>query len=185
MLTKPELLMYWMKFGSRYESYLTEDDRDILVNDHCLFKDRKSISNALHILKKNGYAVKTNASSWVLTSAGISHLINAIKRENNAESQQCSSKPEDEIAKLEEENMKLKEENEKLKADNKALDESVKSLLATVDFWEKTYKQLSGQIDKLRSENEALHQQYDPLEQSIEAFTAGAKIFSDIAKRFS
>lgn len=77
-LTKPQLLLYWMTFHSIILDTLCVEDYDVLVKNKA-FKDKKSISNALYQLHKNGHAVKCN-DVWCITDAGKDYLKGIVSK---------------------------------------------------------------------------------------------------------
>ena len=77
-LTKPQLLLYWMTFHSIMHDTLCVEDCDVLVKNKA-FKDKKSISNALYQLHKNGHIVKCN-DVWCITDAGKDYIVDVISK---------------------------------------------------------------------------------------------------------
>lgn len=159
-LTKPQIILLWMTTCSKYTDALCEGDKDVLIK-YKLFKDKKSISNALYRLHDAGY-IKKFKDSWFILDAGKQHLKEVIARiENNVQENHESHGPKANewtdadfeitpevrayIDKLETENAKLKELLDHAHALHK-------SNLATYDAISEENMKLKAQLEKLNAQ---------------------------------
>lgn len=194
MMTKPELLMYCMAYQSKCMCQLTYADREDFIRRK-LFKDFKAISNALYLLKKNGYVAMLDDGSWFLTNEGVNHLAEAIKRENSSE---ASNEPEHHCSKLggwndergsnddgKEEIARLQEENGKLKKENEELKRLVIKQAEEISILKVQLEEQHAQNQMLVDEVNALHKQSSCPSNSVGSFLEIAKAFTDIAQRLS
>ena len=169
MMTKPEILMYWMMNYSEYKSCLTLTDRVNLVSKG-LFNDLKAVSNAVYQLKKNGYVCDTYGKNSILclTERGLDHMVQVIKRENSAQEPQPEKKAERDF---EQEIKNLQEENAQLRQQNKDLaDEIVELRHALLEMHKK------NSLETCKKN--------DAFEQCAGIFVQCAKVFNDIASQF-
>ena len=189
-VSMPESLMLFMYAYTKTSNFLTDTDRKYAIQNKW-FKDNKAISNALYQLKKAGYVDKIHHNIWMLNESGIEALDKFMNPDTQASEAPRGPKPEewndelDFVDEDKEEIARLLEENKELRIEVKIVNEFYERLKAYSSDQGHYIGELIKKNTELEAALHALHDKYAPLEQSIEAFTAGAKIFSDIAKRFS
>lgn len=186
-MTKPQTLLYWMAVCSPSEGQLTDDDRALLIN-YKVFKDRKSISNALHSLNVNGLVMKTS-NGWCITDDGYDYVNNLLSAANgSSKTSKVKEQIETYASKLEAENAKLKTDLQNAYLRCKMLEDEVLSYRRIISSLKKSYSQLNSQYETCRVERDSLAEMNAELKKAVEdncAQNQACDIYSDAAKLFS
>lgn len=89
-LTKPQIILYWMMMCSATQGSLDERDYDTLLKNK-VFKDKKSISNALYQLNKAGYIAK-HVDNWCITQNGLDYIMSILNASNSSKPNSTQTK---------------------------------------------------------------------------------------------
>lgn len=186
-MTKPQTLLYWMAVCSPSEGQLTDDGRAVLIN-YKVFKDRKSISNALHSLNANGLVMKTS-NGWCITDNGYDYVNNLIGTINDSfKASKAKKQTETYASKFEAENAKLKTDLQNADLRCKMLEDEVLSYRRIISSLKKSYSQLNSQYETCCAERDSLAEMNAELKKAVEdncAQNQACDIYSDAAKLFS
>ena len=186
-MTKPQTLLYWMAVCSPSEGQLTDDDRALLIN-YKVFKDRKSISNALHSLNANGLVMKTS-NGWCITEDGYDYVNNLLGSANGSyKASKAKEQTETYASKLEAENAKLKNALQNAELRCKMLEDEILSYSRAISELQKIYIQLNSQYKACCAERDSLAEMNAELKKAAEdncAQNQVCNVYSDAAKLFS
>lgn len=185
-LTKPQLLLYWMTFHSIMHDTLCIEDCDVLVKNKA-FKDKKSISNALYQLHKNGHIAKCSSATfgdvWCITDAGKDYIVDVISKLEHAGPKKIEWTDADfgitpEVrAYIDGLEARIKE----LEVYNKGLTEGIKKANARLKAYEDEILADRQRIAQLEEECNARPQEHDACtaayEHAAEAFKYAAEAF--------
>lgn len=207
-LTKPQLLLYWMAFHSIMHDTLCIEDCDVLVKNKA-FKDKKSISNALYQLHKNGHIAKCNTAFndvfWRITDAGKEYLVSIVSKLEKCTGQKKTEwtdanfgiTPEVRayIDKLEARIKELEAENARLNQDLKNADAALKNANLAIMMREDQLLDVQQrcalfeqECDRLHAELQALNAQKacttEVSRYAAEAFENATEAFKHAAEAF-
>jgi hypothetical protein len=183
-----------MAVCSPSEGQLTDDDRALLIN-YKVFKDRKSISNALHSLNANGLVMKTS-NGWCITEDGYDYVNNLLGSANGSyKASKAKEQTETYASKLEAENAKLKNDLQNAELRCKMLEDEILSYRRIISSLKKSYSQLNSQYEACRAERDTLIEMNEELKKAVEdnctqnqacdVYSDAAKLFSQAARLFS
>lgn len=192
-MTKPQTLLYWMAVCSPSEGQLTDDDRALLIN-YKVFKDRKSISNALHSLNANGLVMKTS-NGWCITDDGYDYVNNLLGSANGSyKASKAKEQTETYASKLEAENAKLKNALQNAELRCKMLKDEVLENRRVANQFQQIYSKLNSEYEACRAERDTLIEMNEELKKAVEdncthedncAQNQACDVYSDAAKLFS
>ena len=193
-MTKPQTLLYWMAVCSPSEGQLTDDDRVLLIN-YKVFKDRKSISNALHSLNANGLVMKTS-NGWCITDDGYDYVNNLLGTANgSSKASKAKEQTETYASKLEAENAKLKNDLQNAYLRCKMLEDEVLDNRRVANQFKQCYNKLNSEYEACCAERDALIEMNEKLKKAVEdsyaqkqtcdVYSNAAKLFSQAACLFS
>lgn len=186
-MTKPQTLLYWMAICSPNEGQLTDDDRSILIN-YKVFKDRKSISNALHSLNTNGLVMKTS-NGWCITDDGYDYVNNLLGKSSvSSKTSKAKEQTETYVSKLEAENAKLKIDLQNAYLRCKMLEDEVLDNRHVANLFKQSYSKLNSEYEACCAERDTLIEMNEELKKAVEDSNAQKQVcdvYSDAAKLFS
>lgn len=200
-MTKPQTLLYWMAVCSPNEGQLTDDGKAALIN-YKVFKDRKSISNALHSLNANGLVLKTSYG-WCITDDGYDYMNNLLgTASSSSKASKAKEQTEAYASKLEAENAKLKNDLQNAYLRCKMLEDEVLDNRRVANQFKQCYSKLNSEYEACCAERDALIEMNEELKntneelkkavedkcaqnQACDVYSDAAKLFSQAARLFS